>query len=255
MESHDEFLGFYSASDSKSASLFKVIENSLTSLGIPLHRIKGYCFDGASNMSGSIGDVQALMKKAIPESAYVHCANHSLDLVLQDIAKEQTIVSDAMQFVKDVSTALRDSSKRQELFKSVFTKDPIKVSKLCPTRWCVRTLALKRVLDAYEEVALAMQQLSTDKSVSGDRRSVFRGLAGKARKASTYFGLLVCFKVFSVCERTAKTLQHEKLTASGALKNITILKSLIVDFRTDLEFQQLFTKTTSFQGVSMPNPK
>ena len=61
----------------------------------------------------------------------MHCANHCLDLVWQEVAKEEPIVADAMQFVRSVTTILRDSNKRMQLFESLFTtKDPIRLSKL-----------------------------------------------------------------------------------------------------------------------------
>ena len=38
-------------------------------------------------MSGRFKGVQARLKERCPDSVYVHCANHSLDLVLQEAAK------------------------------------------------------------------------------------------------------------------------------------------------------------------------
>lgn len=42
--------------------------------------LKVSCFDGTCNMSGTFKVVQARLKEMCPNSAFVHIANHSLDL-------------------------------------------------------------------------------------------------------------------------------------------------------------------------------
>ena len=86
METHSDFLGFYNAPDSSGETLFKCIRDVFLRLNIPIERLQGYCFDGASNMSGRFSGVQARLKELCPESLFVHCANHSLDLVFQEAA-------------------------------------------------------------------------------------------------------------------------------------------------------------------------
>uniref|UniRef100_A0AAV2M1N1 DUF4371 domain-containing protein n=1 Tax=Knipowitschia caucasica TaxID=637954 RepID=A0AAV2M1N1_KNICA len=46
------FLGFYNAPDTTAEMLFLCIKDVLVRLNLPLEKLKGYCFDGASNMSG-----------------------------------------------------------------------------------------------------------------------------------------------------------------------------------------------------------
>ena len=75
-------------------------------LNLPLEKLKGYRFDGASNMSGRFKGVQARLKERCPDSVYVHCANHSLDLVRQEAARELIMVADTMTFVRDVTDVI-----------------------------------------------------------------------------------------------------------------------------------------------------
>ena len=58
LESSCDFPGFYNAPDSTADTLFKVIKDVFLRLGIPMDRLQGYCFDGASNMSGRISGLQ-----------------------------------------------------------------------------------------------------------------------------------------------------------------------------------------------------
>ena len=42
----------------------------------------------------------------IKDDLYVHCSNHSLDLALQQVGREVTIVADTLVFVREVSNTM-----------------------------------------------------------------------------------------------------------------------------------------------------
>lgn len=101
-------------------------------------------FDGASNMSRHVNGVQAKLKAQCPDSLYIHCSNHTLDLVLQEVARDVKLNADTLNFVQGVSAVLRESSKRKQLFQSLFGSEDVvcNVLGLRPTRWCIRTTAI-----------------------------------------------------------------------------------------------------------------
>ncbi|KAF3844214.1 hypothetical protein F7725_013555 [Dissostichus mawsoni] len=74
-------------------------------------------------MSGRISGVQAKLKEQCPSALYVHCSNHALDLVLQEVAREVRVVADTLNFVRSVSVVVGESSKRKMLFQSMFGDD------------------------------------------------------------------------------------------------------------------------------------
>lgn len=127
---------------------FLCIKDIFLRLNSPLERLHGYCFDGASNMSGRVSGVQAKLKAQCPDSLYLHCSSHALDLVLQDVARDVRLIADTLNFVQGVSVILRESSKRKQLFQSLFGSGDVvcNVLGLCPTRWCIRTTAISRVM-------------------------------------------------------------------------------------------------------------
>ena len=49
---HEEFIGLYAVSSIESSSLVHVIKDTLLRLGLPMTKIRGQCYDGASNMRG-----------------------------------------------------------------------------------------------------------------------------------------------------------------------------------------------------------
>ncbi|KAF4116992.1 hypothetical protein G5714_001545 [Onychostoma macrolepis] len=70
-------------------------------------------------MSGRFNGVQAKLKEVCPDSVFVHCTNHSLDLVLQEVAREVRLVADTLNFVREVTVIINDSSTVLGLFACV----------------------------------------------------------------------------------------------------------------------------------------
>lgn len=58
-------------------------------------------------MSGCFSGVQARLKELNLHSLYVHCSNHSRDLILQEATREVSLVADTLNFVQGVSSVIR----------------------------------------------------------------------------------------------------------------------------------------------------
>ena len=242
LESSCDFLGFYNSPDSTSETLFMVVKDVFIRLGISMDRLRGYCFDGASNMSGRISGLQKRLGDVCEGALYVHCSNHSLDLTLQEVSKEVRLVADTLNFVKGVANVVRESSKRGDLFQSMFDneKDSKRLISLCPTRWCVRAASIKRLTDTYEQVLKTLKQLSDDRNVRGDTRATIGGFLKAAVNVKTYFGLLMCGAVFAPSEDIAKRLQGENVTAQGALESVTLLIEQLQNLRSEEKMNSLY---------------
>ena len=110
---HSRFLGYYNAPDTTAETLFLCIKDVFLRLNLPLEKLKGYCFDGASNMSGRFSGVQARLGEVCQGSLFVHCCNHSLDLALQKVAREVPLISETLQFVQSAANIIRECNKRR----------------------------------------------------------------------------------------------------------------------------------------------
>ena len=124
---------------------------------------------------------------------FVHCANHSLDLSLQEVASEITLIRDSFSIVRDIAVIFRESAKRKQKMKDTALDESNQSSEdesvirqitgdvtvidnegavllvttflaLCPTRWCARARALQRVLDLRPSIRRAVNQLHTELS-------------------------------------------------------------------------------------------
>lgn len=89
-------------------------------LNIPVERIYGYFYDGANYMSSWFSGVQAHLKEICPDSLFVHCSNHSLD-----VAQEVHLVADPLNFVQSIYILIRESAKcKLPKFSTLSSKRP-----------------------------------------------------------------------------------------------------------------------------------
>lgn len=251
LETHCLFLGFYNAPDTTGQTLFDCIKDLFLRMNIPIDRLAAYCFDGASNMSGCFSGVQARLKELCPGSMYIHCNNHALDLVLQEVASEVSLVAETLNFVRSVSAAIRESPKRKHLLETMFSscdEMAVNILGLCPTRWCVRAKAIHRICASYSTLLATLTELKEDKSTRGDSRAKLSGLWKQARKAKTYFGLMCCNALFEPCEAVARKLQGSKTSALGTLECVNVLKDSIAALRNDDTAVSQILQTTEEQA-------
>lgn len=140
------------------------LDDVLLRLGIDKSKQRGHTFDGCAAMAGHLNGVQKLICDELPKSIFVHCSNHSLDLVLQELARECDLFGDTLVLIKEVSKAILESAKRKAMYANIviepcFSDDvtteggPSAIRQLlsmCPTRWCIRSPAIRRFDENYD---------------------------------------------------------------------------------------------------------
>ena len=68
-------------------------------------------------MSGAFNGAQAVLKKDFPAAKYQHCANHRLDLCLQELAREERLVREVLEIVRQIAFFIKESGKRLQQYK------------------------------------------------------------------------------------------------------------------------------------------
>ena len=79
----EAFIRFYLTESWESEVLFNLVKKTLDDCGLNAEDIVGKCFDGAANMSGANKGLATRMKECSPQSLYVHCYAHLLNLAIQ----------------------------------------------------------------------------------------------------------------------------------------------------------------------------
>ena len=65
-------------------------------MNLNLGQCRGQCYDGASNMAGSIGGVAKQLRYEEERAFFYHCYGHSLNLVASDAIKRCKVMSVAL---------------------------------------------------------------------------------------------------------------------------------------------------------------
>jgi len=86
----ERFLGLVQAEDTTSLTLKEAIQSLLIKYQLPLSKVRGQGYDGASNMKGHVNGLKKLIMDESPSAYYVHCFAHQLQLTLVAVAKENT---------------------------------------------------------------------------------------------------------------------------------------------------------------------
>ena len=87
-EAVERFLGIVQVEDTSSLTLKEAIKYLLLKYQLPLSKVRGQRYDGASNMKGHLNGLKKLIMKNSPSAYYVHCFAHQFQLTLVDVAKE-----------------------------------------------------------------------------------------------------------------------------------------------------------------------
>lgn len=180
----EDFVGLYCTESTDSETLYNLVLDVFTRFDIDIHKCRGQCFDGASNVSGVHTGLQARLRTDEPRALFVHCYAHSLSLVLQDAIKNISVCRDVLNMMRDLITFVRSSPKRLAWFTSLQTEN-VNLRPFCPTRWTLRASSINSVLANIEELIAFMNDISaTDKSEAGYKA---KGFATQMCKFSNFF--------------------------------------------------------------------
>ena len=122
-------------------------------MNLPLSKLRGQCYVGASAMSGAKPGVAMKIREEEPRAIYTHCYGHSISLVICDAVKLSKPIKNALETIREITQLVKHSSRREWYIKSA--SDAIgdnhspSVRVLCPTRWTVHADSLARIICNY----------------------------------------------------------------------------------------------------------
>lgn len=122
LEIKENFLGFYSINSTTVEALFDVVKDVFTRLQFDMSKLRGQCYDGASNMSGRNNGLHTKISAIEPRALYVHCNAHNINLVVQDAISGVPWTRDNIGMAKEIIKFVRDSPKRLFAFKELMEK-------------------------------------------------------------------------------------------------------------------------------------
>ena len=192
-EVHEEFMGLYSVESMRADTLISVIKDVLLRFNLPLSKVRGQCYDGASTMSGYKSGVAAKLLQEEPKALYTHCYGHALNLACADAIKHSKVMRDALDTAYEIVKLIKYSPQRQSSFmtlKAELAPGTPGVRSLCPTRWTVRGQALQSILDNYDVLTdLWLDSLSVVEGT--EMKAGIHGVVSQMKHFDFFFGVFL----------------------------------------------------------------
>ncbi len=183
------------------------MKDVLVRLNLPISGLRGQAYDGAANMAGRYSGAQAIIKKEQPLAPYIHCGAHCVNLITQHACTASRVVHSALQWVHELGILFGQSGKFKSLFKEVAKSVQGSfqtIRPLCPTRWTVRSSAIHAVLNQYESVMLALNEMAAGSSDTANRAN---GLHDRFQQGNVVLGLLLALEAIEELENLNTSLQ------------------------------------------------
>ena len=152
----------------------------------------------------------------------VHCLNHNLQLVIQEAASVDFLISDALATVKSICNLIRSSPKTLAMFQAIQQQQQrqtqTSLKPLSSTMWTCKAKVNQSVLDNNEELIEAFQAIVNEGS-SGEGVKFAHGLWKNIFDFYVFFGLHVSKEVFPATELLATSLQRHDMSAGDAIQS------------------------------------
>ena len=243
---HEDFIGLHQVDSIEAKVIYAAIEDMLLRIDLPMHKIRGQCFDGASNMSGKRNGVAKLITDKEPKALYTHCYGHSLNLAVMDSVKGSPLMKRALDCTHEITKLIKFSPRRDVLFEKIkgeLAPQSPGVRVLCPTRWTVRADALACVVVNFA----ALQELWIEAvSIVNDTETIGRlnGVAAVMEQFDFLFGVMLGELLLKHSDNLSKTLQKQSLSAAEGQECAHITVKTLQSLRSDNMFELFWNKVT-----------
>ncbi len=130
--------------------------DTLCRMNLPVSKLRGQCYDGASAVSGAKSGVAKRIQEEEPRAVYTHCYGHSINLAVCDAVKQSRPIKSALEMTHEITKLIKYSPRREGIFQELKSANEVAtgshttgVRVLCPTRWTVRADSLASIISNY----------------------------------------------------------------------------------------------------------
>ena len=123
--------------------------------------------DGCSTMSGEHNGVRSLFERSTNHFTYIHYQNHLLALCFAHLIPQFEDFKKFNGLLLNIYLLLKNSSMKQAIFDEVqkaYELTSLKLIKAAVTRWLSHGKAAQRVLDRFETLVAALDEIYLRKS-------------------------------------------------------------------------------------------
>ncbi|CAH2084734.1 unnamed protein product [Euphydryas editha] len=161
------FLGLQQLQSSNAKSIVDALISLISDLNLDIKNLMGIGTDNASVMVGINNGVFKILKEEydLPHLVLNRCVCHSIQLAVS-YASQETIPRNIEFLIRETNNWFCLSPSRQDAYKEIYEKinvgeRPLKILKICATRWISIEPAIARILDQWDELKLHFQMSQT----------------------------------------------------------------------------------------------
>ena len=223
---------------------------------------RGQGYDGAGNMSGKYNGASTIVTMQYPKAIYVHCKSHLLNLCVASSC-DLELARNMMGHVKSVSDFFNVHPKHFALLQEQIEKLlPASRHKhllgVCSTRWISRIDGLDVLLEIIIAIvgSLEIVKCNVDRfwspNSSKDALSLFF--------ATVSFQFIVCLvtvaRILEFTRPLTKQPQSASIDATEAIENITLLFSMLMRLRNEIDsvHEEWYTEAVSIASKMGTTP-
>ena len=170
-------------------------------MNLSLGHCRSQCYDGASNMAGSIGGVAKQLRDEEERALFCHCYGHSLNRAASDAIKRCKVMSDALDTTLEISKLINFHPKGKGCLKTsrknYLLTAQVSCRVLFPTRWTVRGESLQSVINNY-----SVLQEVWDECLESRLQPEIRSLESQMQKFNYIYSELFLEPSFETCRQS-----------------------------------------------------
>ena len=173
-----------------------------------------------------------------------------MSLVAQDAMTDIPEIADFISNMKELIAFIRASAKRLNIFKNIQldqeededeianTNRSSTLKLFCPTRWCARVEALRRVDENYQRILKFCEETSLDPGEGGIKA---RGFLTFLTRFETLILLKITTASLERVEALNETLQATSINFKSVIRRVELLKSCLNELRSDDKFDEIWS--------------
>ncbi|GFX78879.1 zinc finger MYM-type protein 1 [Trichonephila clavipes] len=234
---NESFLGFLLVERSIGYELSTLILKTLETLGLNLQDMRGQAFDNGANMRGNKSGVQSRINALNPRAFYLPCSSHSLNLVVNDMAKASFEAASFFNIVQKIYLFFFSSIFRWTiLLKYVHG---LTLKPLSDTRWESRTEALKPLRYQLGGICDALLAISNNSEIDNSLRVEASGLLSCVKQFKFLCCIVIWYKILNCINPISKLLQTKDYDLQSAMELLKNCKDFFKDLRSDTAFNEM----------------
>ena len=219
----ETLLGLQHVESYTTAALKEALVKMLNSHKLPISRLRGQGYDGASNMRGEFNGLQKLIRDENPYAFYVHCFAHQLQLVVVIVATSTPAIADFFNYVPLIVNTVGASCMRKdallakhhdvlleklesgEIITGKGLNQECSLARPGDTRWGSHLKTLLRILVMWEAVIYILEIVKKDFVKPENNGGAF-GLIGKMERFDFVFIMHLMIELLSITYSPSNTL-------------------------------------------------